>query len=137
GNVCSHSIAAVGDPASCAFQISPDPSWIAAAAVLRAWTSSPAKQIPSDTSTLPSPFDAVTSPRHTKHGSVDTYSSDRRHPRRPITSRPAALVGGAPLRGGAAPRRGGVWASRSADHVIDRVACDRVVAGGPAREVPD
>lgn len=42
---------------------------------MRACTSSPAKQIPPDASTLPSPFDAATSPLHTKHGSVDTYTS--------------------------------------------------------------
>jgi hypothetical protein len=53
GSACSHSIAAVEDPGSCAFHTSPDPSCTAAAAVFRACTSSPAKQIPSTMSTLP------------------------------------------------------------------------------------
>ena len=53
GKRLSHSIAATEDPGNCAFQTSPDPNCTAAAAVFRACTSSPAKQIPSDTSTLP------------------------------------------------------------------------------------
>ena len=59
-------IAASGPPTRRARNTSPDPSCTAAAAVLRAWTSKPAKQIPSDTSTLltlrcgnqPAPYEA-------------------------------------------------------------------------------
>jgi len=73
GSVCSHPSAWIGEPASWALKTSPDPKCTAAAAVLRACTSSPAKQIPSVMSTLPS-IDAVTSPRHTMRGSVDALT---------------------------------------------------------------
>src|SRR4051812_32204550 len=73
GHLTSHATIAEGEPGNCAFHTSSDPSCTAAAAVLRACTSNPAKQIPS-ARRRSSSIDAVTSPRHTMRGSVDALN---------------------------------------------------------------